>query len=57
MYMLIPGAIKSFENVNIVWRIIVGIFVVKFGDSFSPEIFIVASLCYYVLTIIFIALE
>ena len=56
MHMLIPGAIKSFKNVNIVRRIIVGIFVVKFGDSFSPKIFIVASLYYYVLTVIFVAL-
>ena len=29
----------------------------KIGDSFSPEIFIVALLYYYVLTVIFVALE
>ena len=42
---------------NIVRRNIVGNFCGKIGDSFGPEIFIVASLYYYMLTIIFLALE
>ena len=42
---------------NIVRVNIVGKFCGKIGDSFSPKTFIVASLYYYVLTIIFVALE
>ena len=41
---------------NIIKVIIVGIFVV-IGDSFNLKIFTVASLYYYVLTVIFVALD
>ena len=41
---------------NIIRLNIVGFFV-EIGDSFSPKIFMVALLYYYVLTVIFIALE
>ena len=41
---------------NIIKLIIVGI-LWQIGDNFSHEIFIVASLYYYVLTVIFVALE
>ena len=41
---------------NIIRVIIVGIFVVN-CDSFNPEFFTIASLYYYVLTVIFVALD
>ena len=45
------------EMFNIVRVNIVGKFCGKIGDSFSPKIFMVVSLYYYVFTVIFIALE
>ena len=45
------------EMFNIVRVNIVGKFCGKIGDSFNPKNFMVASLCYYVLTVIFVALE
>ena len=51
------GILIHLKELSIIRLIFVGFFLGRMGNSFFYEIFIVGSLYYYVLIVIFVALE